>query len=276
MLKTRILTAAVLLPLMVWGIFAGSAGAVAWVLAAFVVVGAWEWARLAGIGRLGALVYVVLLGLSLWEHTFFDALPYYMFSVMLLALLGWLVAGYAVVTYARWAGNGKIPTWLHLLAGLLVLSPSWLALVTLHAKFDDGPVLMLSMLVIVWLADTAAYFVGRRFGQRKLAPAVSPGKTREGFWGAMIFAPPLATLIYALLGGQTLSWTMFWLLAVLIVPVSVLGDLWESLLKREAGVKDSGVIFPGHGGVLDRIDSITAAAPMFLLGLLCVQMIGNA
>jgi phosphatidate cytidylyltransferase len=154
-----------------------------------------------------------------------------------------------------------------LAAGVLVLAAPWGALIELHESDPHGRALVLFFLMLVWTADSLAYFVGRRWGRTKLAPRVSPGKTREGVYGA---------LAGALLWGLLLGWVSSLgpsgtLAAVLLcgvtVLISVVGDLYESLLKRRRGVKDSSHLLPGHGGMLDRVDSLTAAAPVFVLGL---------
>ena len=134
----------------------------------------------------------------------------------------------------------------------------------LRSEFGAGYVLFL--LFLIWIADSGAYFTGRRWGQRKLALSISPGKTWEGVWGAS-----LAALVFAMLGAVVLEvrmpWPGFVILSMVTVGFSIAGDLFESMLKRQRGLKDSGSLLPGHGGVLDRVDSLTAAVPVFLLGL---------
>jgi phosphatidate cytidylyltransferase len=142
-----------------------------------------------------------------------------------------------------------------------VLVPAWLALVVLH---EHAPQLVLLLILLVVAADVGAYFGGRKFGRHKLAPAVSPGKTWEGVAGGLVAAMLMATAgIYWL----HLTPLPFFALSALVVVASIVGDLTESMFKRHAGLKDSGSLLPGHGGVLDRVDSVTAAAPFFLIGL---------
>jgi phosphatidate cytidylyltransferase len=149
-----------------------------------------------------------------------------------------------------------------LLLGLACLLLAWLAVTWLHAR-ANGPALLLSLLLLVWLADSAAYFAGRAWGRRKLAPMISPGKTLAGLAGALVAAGLLGAGVGSagLLPGQSMPAMV--LIYVVIAVVSVAGDLAESAVKRQAGVKDSGQLLPGHGGVLDRIDSLIAAAPVF-------------
>lgn len=152
------------------------------------------------------------------------------------------------------------------ITGLLVLIPAWTGLVWIH-QLDRGPYLVLSLLILIWIADSSAYFAGRRWGRHKLAPAVSPGKTREGAYGALAGGLCWGVTLafwYAPTGGLGIGLVLLCLVTVL---ASIIGDLYESLIKRERGLKDSGALLPGHGGILDRIDSLTAAAPVFALGL---------
>ena len=150
------------------------------------------------------------------------------------------------------------------MSGVLLLAPMWVSLVNLHLKGDEY---FLLLMLLIWGADSGAYFVGRKFGRRKLAPSVSPGKSVEGVLGGIGFALVVMLVFLQVQGIATEKYFGYLLLTIVVTSVSVLGDLFESLFKRESGMKDSGQILPGHGGVLDRIDSLTAAAPFFLLGL---------
>jgi phosphatidate cytidylyltransferase len=180
----------------------------------------------------------------------------YVATVWWIAALGWVLLWPGVVGFSSAA-----------IAGFVVLVPAWLALSKLHTY---KPQLMLFLLLLVVAADVGAYFAGRRFGRVKLAPRVSPGKTWEGVGGGI-----LGATIIAIIGVVWLDMP-FWPfvgLCVLVVFASIVGDLTESLSKRHAGLKDSGTLLPGHGGVLDRVDSITAAAPVFLLGLKVLDLL---
>ncbi len=137
----------------------------------------------------------------------------------------------------------------------------------IHHHFEQGGWLLMYLLTLVWVADIGAYFSGKRFGKNKLAPAISPGKTREGVAGGLALNALWITLVFYLSGGWGMDYVSFLLLGLVTSSISVVGDLYESVLKREAGMKDSGKILPGHGGVLDRIDSVIAATPVFLSGL---------
>lgn len=265
-LQQRIITAVVLVPLVIWCIFfAPDASAFRAFAAAVVTVAAWEWTAMMGwksrapraayAGLVLALLFLLILvplpaGLPAWLYGS--------------ALLFWMLAHRLVRAYpadtAVWASGPVL-----FVIGLLLLVPAWLGLTSLHGK---GAWWLLYLLLLVWGADTGAYFAGRAFGRRKLAPAVSPGKTLEGFFGglALTMALALGVALWQGFAGQRLL--AFLALSLITVLASVLGDLFESMVKRRAGLKDSGTIFPGHGGALDRIDSLTAAAPVFALGFL--------
>jgi phosphatidate cytidylyltransferase len=156
----------------------------------------------------------------------------------------------------------------------VVLVPAWWALVALHGVSPSGRYYLLFLLVLVWVADSAAYFSGRLWGTNKLAPRISPGKTWEGVWGALIAGLVLGVLGVILFGVQGSRWVAFVALCAATVAFSILGDLAESAFKRQSGLKDSGQLLPGHGGILDRVDSLTAAAPVFMLGLWSLELTG--
>jgi len=155
--------------------------------------------------------------------------------------------------------------------GFLVLIPAWVAMVGMKAH-PQGNLLIFMLFLLVWGADIGAYFTGKRFGRKKLIPQVSPGKTREGVLGGLAVCV-LVAIGFAISSELSMGATLALLLLALVTGmVSVLGDLFESMFKRERGIKDSGRILPGHGGILDRIDSLTAAAPIFLLGQYWMQI----
>lgn len=244
-------------------------------LALVMLLACWEWSDLAALeNRLARGAYCVvaacaIAGLLVLTQPF-DNLPNLnaVRMVLIVAALWWGVALALVKTFPRSA-----PFWnataVRLLMGLLVLLPAWLGLAYLRAQ-PNGEWKIVFLLGLVAAADIGAYFSGSAFGKRKLAPTVSPGKSWEGFWGGLALSMVLALVV----------WRWYWdslpLLAWLLVVAftvlaSVLGDLLESMIKRQRGVKDSGNLLPGHGGVLDRLDSISAAAPIFALGLLLAQ-----
>jgi phosphatidate cytidylyltransferase len=261
-LRRRVLTAVPLVAAVLLLLLFAPSWAFAVVLAAALAVGALEWAPLAGCARRSSawLYAAVVLALvaAAWRFAFESEL-------VGRAVLGAGLAWWTLATLwlaQRW----NQPAAAKLAAGLFTLLPAWYAVVALHMQ-ARGPWLVLLLLCIVWAADVGAFFAGHRFGRTRLAPEISPGKTWEGVLGGVLLAVSVAGLGAALL---RLDPPRFLALALAVVGVSIVGDLVESLLKRQAGVKDSGSLLPGHGGVLDRLDSLFAAAPVFLAGLVVV------
>jgi phosphatidate cytidylyltransferase len=259
-LRKRVATAAVLIALLLAVLFWLPAAATVALLTLVVLLGAWEWSAFLRLARpLPRAAYVALIALLLplaWRLTRTAA---GLEALLGAALLWWLAALVWIVAAPR-----RVQPWSAALAGLLSLVPAWLALVHLRLQTAHGAQWVLFALVLVWMADIGAYFCGRRFGRRRLAPAVSPGKTWEGALGGLA-----ASAIVAVAGGAWFRLPLgpFLVLCLAAVAFSIVGDLTESLLKRFAGMKDSGTLFPGHGGVMDRIDSVTGAVPVLLLGL---------
>lgn len=270
MLIHRILTALVLIPPLVAGVLWLPTWQLALGLWLILIGGGWEWSRLAGIdsgvGRIGFLLALSLWLGTLWLPAVLPLTPGLLWG----ATAFWLMAGIwlgrlQAIPPARGASVAQI------LVGLLVLGGAWLALVTLHRSPALGPLWVLLGLVLVWVADTAAFFVGRRWGRRKLAPVLSPGKTWAGVGGAVVGALVFSGLLALWLDADWWRALRLVLLCVATALVSILGDLYESYLKRQRGLKDSGHLLPGHGGILDRIDSLLAAAPLFAAGLLWIE-----
>ena len=249
MLKQRLITALILLPLFFLALY--FLPVVPWVILtlAIALIGAWEWGGIAGYSSKERWFYVmatlvVALVLWVWGEIGRGA-------AFALAALFWLLPAWLWFLFQWRLKNALGLAFL----GWLVLLPTWLALGYLREK---GPNLLLVILMVVWLADSAAYFVGRRFGRHKLAPAVSPGKSREGVYGALAAVTLFGALLVKLVLASWWLIAAFWMMTFL----SIVGDLFESWLKRVAGIKDSGTILPGHGGVLDRIDGLTSTLPV--------------
>ena len=267
MLWQRVLTALVLMPLVIAGILFLDSAWVGVLLALVLLVGARELADLANIkmpiGQIGFILAVAVVMLLAW---FFIRSGY-------VVALQWGMAIWWTVTTALLVSRrtdlpkveGRRP--FVLLVGALIFVTAWASVVALHASIPGGPWLVLLLFAIIWAADSGAYFAGRAFGKRKLSPFVSPGKTWAGVGGAIVVVS--IVLLGLSWGGWIASAPLvpLLLLGVSVTLVSIGGDLWESRLKREVGKKDSGSLLPGHGGVLDRIDSLLAAAPVFGLGL---------
>ena len=267
MLIQRVITALILAPLVISAVWWLPTDQLALLVGLAVVIGAREWARLSGITRVAGqwLYSLAVLLLLVAVHRYLPAA--WISWVIGFTVLWWLLA---LVRLSRYHGESATPGFLPLRAveGFAVLVPAWLSLVEIHRIPDQGPVLVLFLLLLIWGADVGAYFAGHRWGKRKLAPQVSPGKTREGVYGAMASALIIGLFLVWWLNGSIAQAPLILLLCLVTMLMSVVGDLFESLLKRHQGLKDSGTLLPGHGGMLDRIDSLTAAAPIFLCGLL--------
>lgn len=280
MLKERVLSAIVLIALVLCALFLFTPFYFALALGLVATLGVWEWTQFARFKQLLARLCIsAFLGafIFLWLFTEGDYLnagrvfENYLPLLLLNSISWWILALLLVVTYpasAKYWGKNKP---IHLLFAFATLIPFIAAVLRLrleHYTLDPhyGLFLLLYVFVLVWAADSGAYFAGRAFGKHKLSPKVSPGKTWEGVFGGLITAVILACVfIYfsreTLLGNRAM--TGFVILSVATVAISILGDLTESMFKRESGIKDSSQLIPGHGGILDRIDSLTAAVPFF-------------
>jgi phosphatidate cytidylyltransferase len=245
-MKQRVLTALLLLPPAVAAVLWLPTGWFMAMVAVILLVGIWEWSRLTGLPKPHQRALVLLL------HA----------AAMALLTRAWLTR----TQLAQAANRGN--TLLKLLAGLLMAIPAWAAAALLHADGELGPRWLLYALCLVWAADTCAYLVGSRIGGRKLAPRISPGKTWAGLLGGLGGVLLVSLLAIPLLGLDYRHAPAMLLLALLTGLASVIGDLFESLIKRHSGAKDSGALIPGHGGVMDRVDSLLAALPVFALGKL--------
>ncbi|GIK33835.1 MAG: hypothetical protein AMXMBFR45_22330 [Gammaproteobacteria bacterium] len=223
----------------------------------FVLGAAWEWSGFLGLGSMRPrLACVALVAMLLAASRLMTAvLPVSVIAAC--AMLWWALAFLLILRFPV-----PIRRPVAALCGLLVLLPAWLCLAALLYTDIDGRALLLLALAIVWAADVGAYFAGRRLGRVKLAPQVSPGKTWEGVFGGLACAAVTAVAGAAILGHPPVPAMA---LGLSVGAISIVGDLTVSMFKRNAGLKDSGNLFPGHGGILDRIDSVTAAAPLFLL-----------
>ena len=260
MLKQRLLTALVLIPLILALLWYLPATPFLWVTTFIIVVAAWEWSSLMQLqNRISRGCYVGLVLVALYAALFLPTL-----IVFLASLLWWLVALVLLLLYARGICFWNRGPWLRGIMGILVLIPCWMALKAMRMD-AYGLYALVYLLLLIWGADSAAYFVGRQWGTLKFAPRISPNKSVQGVIAALVMAGCLALLGAYFMAIPYALWGWGLLLSVLTVIFSIMGDLFESMLKREAGVKDSGHLLPGHGGFLDRIDSLTAAAPIYVV-----------
>lgn len=284
MLKERVLSAIVMVILAVIALFWLSPLAFTIGLSAIIVLGMWEWVQFAGFKRPIAraivafvvtclLIFPIIAGTSYIQATRFltdETTP-----LLFIGGIWWLIAFALVVSYPKSADIWAKSVVAKFIFGFCTLIPfliGTLALRFYQYNLDEhqGTYLLLYVFLLVWGADSGAYFAGRAFGKHKLAPKVSPGKSWEGAIGGVITSAIIAVIFLNLtpdnVFGRELNTTTFIVLSVITVAVSILGDLSESMFKRQAGIKDSSQLIPGHGGILDRIDSLTAAVPVFAIG----------
>lgn len=268
MLKQRLITAFILISLVIWGLFQLPIHYLALAFALVIIQGGWEWTGLMKLPsiywRITYIIIIAVCMISLWY--FVDRGKSDWLALPVISLFWWLLAFIWVLSYpassSHWS-NYFVQSFI----GLLILIPTWSSVVGLRDYGDHGPFLVFYLLSLIWVADTGAYFGGRWLGKHKLAPAVSPGKTWEGVFSAIVLSIIYAFSVEHFLDIPGNQWMTFVVLSLVTVIFSILGDLSESMFKRHAGVKDSSNILPGHGGLLDRIDSLTAASPVFVVGL---------
>lgn len=273
MLKLRVLTAVVLVPLaliLVWGLPPIALGLG---IGLVLLLGAWEWTRLIHIegwpARAGfvAGVAVAIAGEWLYLVLRLDPVP-----LLLLTLGWWCIAFLWLQRFGRRPETPPPPMVGRVAAGLLLCALPWYSVMLVQSVPAHGPFWVTFLFLLVWGADTGAYFAGKGFGRRRLAPSVSPGKTWEGVIGGAVVGIGLVALYLWAganqgFGPKAPAWAGVMILALVGVGFSVAGDLFESMIKRQHGVKDSGGLLPGHGGILDRIDGMIATAPVIALGV---------
>jgi len=274
MIWQRLLTAVILLPLFLLLLFKADIIIFQIVTTLLILWAAVEWSALIGLSKFFHrfvyvfLIFLIVLAIVLVAE-YFSTTELDLAIILGFTIIWWIIAAVLVFSYPKlgncW-GRGFL---VRGIMGILVLVPTWLTLNLL--QIYSGPVAVLYLFLLIWVADSGAWLVGKLFGKHKLIPAVSPGKTWEGFFGALLLVLPLiiAELWYS--QTETPFWVWSIVFSLVTVLFSILGDLFESMLKRQAGVKDSGNLLPGHGGLLDRIDSLTAAAPVFLAGLILLN-----
>ncbi len=262
MLKQRLMTAAILATAAALGILAFPTSWFGGALLVLILVGAWEWSKLL-FPPLGQWLYCAVVAVAIGSAWYWLESPAFVNSTVALTCLYWCFVVYWLWRYTVTGGHNSALIWA--LAGVLTLAPTWIALMALHSDPAFGPAYVLFLVGLVATADSSAYFAGRRWGRSKLAPRLSPGKTCAGVIGAFAAATLLAMTGAALQGSG--HGPAFLVVCLVTVGFSIVGDLLESMLKRQHAAKDSGSLLPGHGGILDRLDSLTAAAPIFFFGL---------
>jgi len=272
MTRTRVIAALVLTPFAIAAILLLPTPWLMALSAVVFLVGLWEWFRLADIDDTLARSVLLVVNLALmvaivWASRTDHGFSYVLLQIMVVAgVVWWLLAGLWLKHYRFASDHDTHARVFKLAAGTLAILPAWCAIGVIHGGQPFGHRWLFVALAIVWAADSGAYFVGRHYGRRKLSPRISPNKTVEGLVGGLACGLAVG-LAFAPLAGATLAQLpAVALVAVVAVGFSVVGDLFESLLKRHVGAKDSGDLIPGHGGILDRIDGVVAALPVFALG----------
>ncbi len=268
-LKQRVMTAALLIPLLLMALFFLPVNAFALLIAVVIALAAWEWSGLSGLQHTFAKsAYVTgIIGLLLLLHSYIS--PAQGNLLVWLALFWWCLAALLVIAYENNWLQLNFSSTMRLLIGLFILVPAWWSLLQIRGQ-SNGVYILLFLFILIWSADSVAYFSGKRWGKRRLAKKTSPGKSWEGVIAGLVVVAGLALLGKNWLFTAGVSHFEFLLLCVCTAAISVLGDLVESLVKRSANCKDSGSLLPGHGGIMDRIDSLTAATPVFLFGITLV------
>lgn len=272
MLLHRILTAIPLAIIVIWMVFYQPTSIFVYLLFLVGLISGYEWARLGGLVPVAAkAAYAIAVTLIAWVviNAFYQQA--YLF-VVVATMVWFLIAFYMKSLSPKAASTVLAPA--KLVLGLIIIPMAVVAMTMIHAV-DRGPEWLFYGLLLVWIADISAYFSGKKFGRIKLAPTISPGKTREGLYGALL-ATTLYTVVasvYFGLGVKPAS--LLLMLSIVLTLISVVGDLYLSFLKRESGLKDSGVILPGHGGMLDRIDSLLAAMPLLFTGIHWLSLNGK-
>jgi phosphatidate cytidylyltransferase len=268
MLKQRLWTAGILIPVVMLSILFLPTSILQWLIAVIIILAAIEWFSIIGYaGRLQMILAIVSLGIIsglvwLWSRG----------TLMWMPIIVWGVILLIVTRYAHRSMPACIQAFLMKRFNALILASIVLALfghgaVILHQSGDLGPQQLLFVMILVWLADTGGYFAGKRWGKTPLAKAISPNKTWEGVAGAIVLGGIWTLIGYEIGISGSISWPQWLLLSISVLLISIVGDLFESLFKRCHNIKDSGNLLPGHGGMLDRMDSLIAAVPVFTAGL---------
>jgi len=265
-LRARVLTALVLAPLAVWGVLYLPSSGFAVGFGLVLCYAIWEWTRVIGFKNKPLRALAVLVNGAIMVTLLLLDPAHWLLPIAWVGVAWWCLA----VFWLRSFDFGAAPTLrnreIKMLVGSVMVVPAWVAAWLIHREPSAGPWWTLFVLMLIWVADVSAYFAGRRFGQHKLAPRISPGKTREGVYGALAGTIVFAALAGSLIEPIPIGHVLLVLLAVVTVLFSIVGDLFESLIKRQSNLKDSGSLLPGHGGMLDRIDSVLAALPIFVCG----------
>jgi phosphatidate cytidylyltransferase len=270
MLKQRLITAAILIPLVVLAILKLPTNVLQWCIAGVTLLAAWEWFAIVGIHTIlqRSISFISLIAAAVCASLYLSPDILVLFGAVVWLLATLLVFRFAHISLPTSVAKVFADKYFGFFIAIMVLVPFWFSSIFLHQSSSLGPQQLLYVMVTVWLADSGGYFAGKRWGKQPLAKVISPNKTWQGVYGALVLVGIGALVAYMLgINGQLSLIT--WLLLTMITAIfSIAGDLFESLFKRSHQVKDSGNLLPGHGGILDRIDSLLAAVPVFVTGLI--------
>lgn len=270
MLKQRLITAAILIPLVVLAILKLPTNILQWCIAGVVLLAAWEWFAIVGIHSVlqRSISFISLITVAALATNYLNPIVLIMIGAVVWLLATLLVFRFAHIALPTSVARIIADKYFGFIVAIMVLVPFWISAISLHQFSSLGPQQLLYVMVTVWLADTGGYFAGKRWGKQPLAKIISPNKTWQGVYGALVLVGIWALVAYKLGINDQIPLITWLVLTTVTALFSIVGDLFESLFKRSHQVKDSGNLLPGHGGILDRIDSLLAAVPIFVAGLL--------
>lgn len=267
MLKYRLLTAFLMGPIILWGIFSLPEFWFSFAAVILVTIGAWEWSALSGLTKSLERTLFVLFNVALYLAILYLQNSSINHAVIYSSVAWWLISIPLLLTFPFKDNHFLRLNFTKALVGVLLLLATLISMVLIRSNPNYGPEFVLYIILMIWFADSGAYFAGRAFGKNKLIPNVSPGKTWEGVIGALVVTVVSSIVAIDILKVPSSNSVFFVLITFVAVLYSIVGDLSESMFKRMSDIKDSGHILPGHGGILDRIDSLMSALPVFFIGL---------
>jgi len=274
MLKQRLITAVVLIPFVIWSVLYASTQGFTYGLAVVLAIAAFEWNNFVSYkNKISGYLFIVIVTSCFIYIEYLADLQLIQY-VIYISLIWWLISIPLLFGFPFNSSHFLQKKPFKVVIGFIILLSTFLALNLLRNSTDYGVDYIVYFLLLIWVADSGAYFVGRAWGKHKLIPNVSPGKSWEGVAGAMVATLITAFVAVELLNIPSTQLFIFVVVALITVAYSIVGDLSESMFKRMANVKDSGKILPGHGGILDRIDSLTSGLPVFLAGLWLMESLG--
>ena len=271
MLKYRLLTAFLMGPIILWGIYSLPELWFSFAAVILVTIGSWEWAAFIGLTKSLERALFVIFNVALYLVVLYLQNMSINYAVIYSSVAWWLISIPLLLKFPFKDNNFLRLNFIKGLVGVVLLLATLISMVLIRSNPNYGPEFVLYIILMIWFADSGAYFAGRRFGKNKLLPKVSPGKTWEGVIGALVVTVTSSIIAINILNIPPSDSVFFVLITFISVAYSIVGDLSESMFKRMSDIKDSGHILPGHGGILDRIDSLMSALPIFFIGLLLME-----